>query len=238
MTEIVFTRSQIENLSREELIKLVKLSDITDRLKELTDKFNNFSRKYKELKSDLVVTKKCNSLLHSRIVQLEKNAVSNAQYHRRETLELNPVPQDIHDNVLEDTICKALSLTDQEVVPEDIHACHRMSNRDRVIVKFKDRKLKHNVQIKQKKLNQKSLELSRLKFSGKLFVSESMCFENHQLAYKCRKLKNLGKIHSTWFYNNAVNIKLMENGRIHKIFHIIDIEKLLEIDNLDEFLNR
>ena len=111
-----------------------------------------------------------------------------------------------------------------------------MSNRDRVIVKFRGRKLKHSVQIKFKNLDQKSLELSRLKFSGKLFVSESMCFENPQLAYKCRKLKNLknlGKIHSIWFYNNAFNIKLTENGRIHKIFQIIDIEKSLEIHNLD-----
>ena len=91
---MVFTRSQIENLSREELIEeLVKLSDITDWLKELGDKFDNFSKKYEEPKSDLVVTKKCNSLLYSHIVQLEKNAVSNAQYHRRETLELNTVPR-------------------------------------------------------------------------------------------------------------------------------------------------
>ena len=100
------------------------------------------------------------------------------------------------------------------------------------------KKLKYNVQIKRKNLSKKSLELSRLKFSGKIFVSESMCFESHQLAYKCRKLNNLGKIHSTWFYNNAANIKLTENGRIHKIFHIIGREKLLDIDNLDEFLNR
>ena len=98
-----------------------------------------------------------------------------------------------------------------------------MSNRDRVILKFKERKLKHKVQIKRKNLHQKSLELSRLKFSGKLFVSKSMWFENHQLVYKCRKLKNLGKTHSTWFYNNAVDIKLTENGRIYKIFHITDI---------------
>ena len=70
--------------------------------------------------------------------------------------------QDIYENVLENIICKALSLTGQEVVPEDLRACHRMSNRDRVIVKFKDRKLKHNVQIKLKNLHQKSLELSRL----------------------------------------------------------------------------
>ena len=79
---MVFTRSQIKNLSREELIEeLVKLSDITDRLKELTDKFDDFSKKYKELKSYLVVTKKSNSLLYSRIVQLEKNALINTQYH-------------------------------------------------------------------------------------------------------------------------------------------------------------
>ena len=43
----------------------------------------------------------------------------------------------------------------QEMV-KNLHACHRISNRDRVIVKFKDRKLKHNVQIKRKNLNQNS----------------------------------------------------------------------------------
>ena len=79
---MVFTRSQIKNLSREELVEeLVKPSDITDRLKELTDKFDNFSKKYKELKSYLVVTKKSNSLLYSRILQLEKNTVINTPYH-------------------------------------------------------------------------------------------------------------------------------------------------------------
>ena len=67
---------------------------------------------------------------------------------------INPVPQDIHDKVLEDTICKALSLTGQEVVPVDLHVCHRISNSDRVIVKFKEKKLKHNVQVKRKSLHQ------------------------------------------------------------------------------------
>ena len=80
-----FIRSQIENLNREEFIEeLVKLSNIADQIKELTDKFDNFSKKYQELKSGLAVTKKCNSLLYSCIVQLEKNTVSNAQYHRGE----------------------------------------------------------------------------------------------------------------------------------------------------------
>ena len=56
-----------------------------------------------------------------------------------------------------------------------------------------------------------------------------MSHENQQLAYKCRKFKSAGKIHSTWFFNNVRNLKLIEHGRIHKIFHVTDIENLLEV---------
>ena len=37
--------------------------------------------------------------------------------------------------------------------------------------------------------------------------------------------------------NNVVNLKLTEHGRIYKIFHVKDIENLLEIDNLEEYIN-
>ena len=76
-----------------------------------------------------------------------------------------------------------------------------------------------------------------LNFSGRLFVSESMCQENHQLYYKCRKLKNAGKIHSTWFWNNSVNVKFNERSQPTKIHNVIDTENLLGVDNLDEFIN-
>ena len=87
-----------------------------------------------------------------------------------------------------------------------------------------------------KNLGTKSQELLNLKFSGRHFVSESMSLENQRLAYKCQQLKSARKIHSTWF-NNGVNVKLTEHGRIHKIFHVTDIENLLETDNLEEYIN-
>ena len=90
--------------------------------------------------------------------------------------------------------------------------------------------------IKRKNLGNKSQELNNLKFSGRLFVSESMSHENQQLAYKCRQLKSALKIHSTWFFNNVVKLKLTKHGRIYKIFHVKDIENLLEIDNLEEYI--
>ena len=86
-------------------------------------------------------------------------------------------------------------------------------------------------------LGNKSQELSNLKFSERLFVSESMSHENQQLAYKCRLLKSARKIHFTWFFNNVVNLKLTEHGRIYKIFPVTNIENLLEIDNLEEYIN-
>ena len=68
--------------------------------------------------------------------------MTNSQYSRRETIELNPVPADITEDVLQENICKTLSLTGVNVVPNDLHACHRMKRSDRVIVKFKCRKQK------------------------------------------------------------------------------------------------
>ena len=64
-----------------------------------------------------------------------------------------------------------------------------------------------------------------------------MCHENHQLTYKCRQLKSARKIHFTWFYNSTLHMKLVENGPIHKIFHLTDIEKVLEVDILNEYIN-
>ena len=124
-------------------------------------------------------------------------------------------------------MCQALSLTEISVELVDLQACHCMRKKDCIIIKFKCKKQKHRALLDRKTLQNKSLDLTQLKFSGKLFVNESMCHENHQLAYKCCQLKSERKIHSTWFYNSTLHIKLVENGPIHKIFNPTDIEKVL-----------
>ena len=98
---------------------------------------------------------------------------------------MNPVPAAIHENVLEESICKALSQTEFNVVPEDLQACHCMKRLDRLIVKFKCCKRKQSLIYKRKNLSTKPQELTNLKFSGRLFVSESISHENQQLSYKC-----------------------------------------------------
>ena len=58
----------------------------------------------------------------------------NSQYSRKTTIEVSPVPAEIHD-VLETSVCIALSIKGLKVAPEDIHVCHQIKWSDRVIIK-------------------------------------------------------------------------------------------------------
>ena len=113
---MVRTRSQLENLAKEELIdEVLSLdsfkNDINAKFSELNDCFNNFQAKYEIVNSNLSISRHCNELLLGHITQLERNNLSNTQYNRTETLEINLVPSDIADDVLEQSVCQALSLT-------------------------------------------------------------------------------------------------------------------------------
>ena len=77
------TRSQLENLSKEELIEeLITVDDITSTISDLTHRFKYFLRRFEVVSSDLAITRNCNRLLTERVLQLERNAVTNSRYHR------------------------------------------------------------------------------------------------------------------------------------------------------------
>ena len=99
------------------------------KLSDLASRFDDLLRQYKILNSELSVSKNCNRLLTERIVNLERNAVSNAQYHRRESLEINPVPASVGDDALESSVCRALFLTGHELKLDDLQACHHLKKR-------------------------------------------------------------------------------------------------------------
>ena len=146
---MVRTRSQLENLSKEELIEeLITVNDITSKISDLTNRFDDFLRRFEVVSSELAIARNCNRLLTERVVQLERNAVTNAQYHRRESVEVNPVPPSISDEELELNICQTLPLTGHGAIPNDLQACYRLKKKESVIVKFKCRKLKQKVLVK------------------------------------------------------------------------------------------
>ena len=122
---MVLIGAEVNNLSREELIEeLLKFSDITDQPSGLNSRFEDFIKKHDKLNSELLLSRNCNSLLLKRVVNSERNALNTAQYVRRETIEINPIPQSIPSADLENKVCQALSLTGTTVTPDDLQACY------------------------------------------------------------------------------------------------------------------
>ena len=81
---MVQTRSQLENMSKDELIdEALSLENfkngINVKFSELNDRFNDFEAKYEMVNSNLSITRRCNDLLLEHITQLECNNLNNAQ---------------------------------------------------------------------------------------------------------------------------------------------------------------
>ena len=72
---MVRTSSQLENLSKDELIdEVLSLenfnNDLNVKFTELNDRFNDFKAKYETVNFNLLITRHCNDLLVEGITQL------------------------------------------------------------------------------------------------------------------------------------------------------------------------
>ena len=92
--------------------------DVT--LDEITKELAELRKSYKKLESDLVVTKAVNEPLRNQIVKLERQCWSNAQYSKRETLEISGIPKNIDEGELEGKVPTVLSKLDVNINPANV----------------------------------------------------------------------------------------------------------------------
>ena len=192
----------------------------------------DFASKFDHVFSELQISKTCNSLLRKQIIDLERSSLDNAEYLRREMIEISPVPLELSN------IAKRCSWQEMKYIPVILkHVILEMvKKKENDIVKFNSRKLKYKVINNRKTMKNKSKELNKLKFSNNLYISESMCAGNHSLLFKCCKLKKARKIFNSWFFSNTINVQLNQSGEIHKVYHTKDLAALLKVNDLDSFL--
>ena len=68
----------MEHISKDEFIdELMSIEGISSQLVNLMTRFDDFTRRFEILSSELAVSKNCNRLLSERIVQIERNTVNN-----------------------------------------------------------------------------------------------------------------------------------------------------------------
>ena len=150
------------------------------------------------------VAKNVNNIL---MVSVERQCWKNAQYSRRDSIEVVGLPSSIVDDQLENRVCRVLQHMGANITDEKIESCHwRNKNTDRSIVKLLRRK--DCDQVMRVKSELKKLKLADLDLSveTKLYINEILCSYYRGLWNQSSDLNELhGKLVS---YSNHIYLPM------------------------------
>ena len=130
------TEAVLNKLSKPELVQLLLKteaslgSQITDLSKEIKDTLTYL----KKLESDIAVVRTVNDRLVERVVKTERQCWENAQYSRRDTLEIVGIQKSIGNSVLEETVRRVFGKIGVEIKERDVQACHHLKEKERTIL--------------------------------------------------------------------------------------------------------
>ena len=159
-------------LSLESKLDEAKLEANNKVLEEICKLNDSFSK----LESELSVTKQVNSLLSSRLANMECQCWADAQYSTRECIGIIGIPCEVKADDLEEKVVNIFEKLRCSIPPNQIEVCHRVSKKsETVIVKFSHRKDCHQVLAVKKDLCKVKMEDVDLPGHNKLFINRNLC---------------------------------------------------------------
>ena len=219
----VYTEDTLKALNKTQLIDLfLKMQDQTNStIVSLMAEMKDLSSSFKRLESDVQIVKTVNNNLLKQLENTERQCWANAQYSRRECVEVIGIPKTVESKDLEHTMCKVLNSIGFDIEEDRIEACRWLTKSDHAIVKFsqgKDLCIKKGL----KGLNPTNLGFPQ---GTKIYLNDSLCPYYRGLWNECKKLWN-NKIYSYLTVNGTVRIKQVENGPNKSITHINNLRAL------------
>ena len=219
---MVHTKATLKGLNKPDLIKLVLQleSEMNSDIKELTSEIRDLVAQMKKVEADVAIVKNVNEKLVNQLIETERQCWANAQYSRRECLEVVAIPTSIPDDSLETNVSKVFDKLGVHVEAKDIQACHH---------------LKDSLQVLRVKKDLKSLDPTELDFpeGTRIFINEILCGYYRGFWNKCKKLKGMGKLHVFLVSNGTIKVRILENDRAKPITHATDLKcPDIDVDNL------
>ena len=100
-----------------------------------------FNESFSKLQAEVSLTKQVNTRVSSRLVSIERHCWLNAQYSRREFLDIVGIPSEVEADALEEKVVAIFEKLGCNIPTEHTEACHRTTKKNpTVIVKFSRRK--------------------------------------------------------------------------------------------------
>ena len=228
MAEVTYTAEDLNNFTKKQLIDMfLEKESMSKSLSVLTGEIQKLTGIVTKLESEIIVVKKVNNELQKQLITTERQCWANAQYSRRECIEVAGIPSSVKDENLEDKVLKVLHKLGVEIEGDNIEACHRIKkDSDRTIIKFNKRKDCQQVMKVKKDLKNMTFTDIDLPLGTKIYLNESLCSYYRWLWSNCKKLRNANKIHTYYTVNGTVKVKISEGERPRSITHIEDLKEI------------
>ena len=162
-----------------------------------------------KISTQLMVASNVNTLLVTRVTELEKHQAKMEQYSRRNNVEISGTSNEVSDENLEKKVIDICKEPGHRLPSGSVNT----SNNKRVIVKFVNRKHSEAMLRLKKSINSRS----------NVYITNSLCPYYRFLWGKCNELQRKGLINQVFCVGAVVTIKVRENGPPIKVFHENDL---------------
>ena len=124
----------LSKLSKPDLVQIVLNTDcfkyLGSQIAKLTTEVKDLLDHSKRLEADEAIVRNVNRKLVERVVATDCQCWENAQYSRRDTLEVVGISTSVRDNALEQKVCDVIQEIGVDICDHDIQACHRLKDKD------------------------------------------------------------------------------------------------------------
>ena len=179
----------IENLKGK--ITDAAIKKLCNEIPQLSTSVNNLMTEKGKISIQLMVFSNVNTLLVTRVTELEKQQAKMEQYNRRNSVEISGISNEVSDENLGKRVIDICKESGIELNSYDAEACHRLpsgcvntSNSKCVIVKFVNRKHSETMLLLKKIVNSRS----------NVYGTNFLCPYYRFLWGKCKQLQRKGLI--------------------------------------------
>ena len=127
-----YTEECLQKLSKPLLIAMVlsQRDETKATIESLRDEVKEMNSNFKKLGADVSIVKTVNNLLMKKSVDRERQCWADAQYSRRECLEIAGIPTSIPQQSLEEKVSQIFEAIGISVDKNDIDDCHRLRDKE------------------------------------------------------------------------------------------------------------
>ena len=143
------------------------------------------------------------------------------------TIEIHGIPDSVKDDQLEEKVVDILEdIGCGRVKSYRIHACHRLKNRSKAVIRFVSRKNADLALHHRGKLKELDVKKHGFQPNTKIYVNESLCPPMQYLFYLTRLAASNKTIDSYNLWKGRLTVKLGGNDEKITIRHIEDLIEL------------